>query len=404
MARWIHWNWFALVFVVVILELRNLTSLEISPLEDLVYSFSPNVSAKKTMTSSASVDREVSNWASAIDKSTEILYRDSSREERLFWLSQPPPTVYIYDNIPAAFSDVATVSTCVDTTFLGRNFTEVWVESQQNCRWRPQVCEDSVSPTRPKQQKFFSYRQNYNMDVAYLDKFLRYPFQTTDPSKADIFVVPYPHKSHCLCHQDFQKFSAACAVPFDDMKDNVLDRLNFMKNTSLRSAKGRHLFFHGADWLQQNRMFRDATSGSMSLSLGPVSTCTLEGPCGDVSLPYVSTDLDYQPFMSTTPSEDPLGSSILDRKYFLGAALGSPRGLPQRSQFLKDWKFWTGDSIGGKPNHVLNIGTKRTSEVSRVFKDLYRNSTVCLVVGLPSTCCLFHRLYCAPNFSLHCMT
>ena len=394
MARWIHWNGIAAVLVA-FCGLRSLTSLEVSPSEAFAYSISPRESAKTTTRSSASVD--MSNWASAIDKSTEILYRDSSRAERNFWLSQPPPTVYIYDNIPADFSDAATISTCVDKKLLGHNFTEVWVESKRNCRWRPQVCEDSEFPSRPKQQKFFSYRQNYNMDVAYLDKFSRYPFQTLDPSKADIFVVPYPHKSHCLCHHDFKKFSAACAVPFNDMKDNVLDRLSLMKNTSLRSAKRRHLFFHGADWLQQNRMFRAATSGSISLSLGPVTPCTLERPCGDVSLPYISTDLDYQPFVSTIPSDDLVGSSILHRKYFLGAALGSPRGLQVRSEFLKDWRGWIGDSIGGKPNHVLNMGGKRTTMVSRLFKDLYRNSTVCLVVGL----CHARTLSSIECFSVH---
>jgi hypothetical protein len=303
---------------------------------------------------------------------------------REFWLSQPPPTVYIYDNIPEEFSDVATISSCVDRKFLGQNFTEAWVENKQNCLWRPQICEDSNPPSKLKQMKFFPYRQNYNMDVAYLDKFYRYPYQTTDPSKADIFVVPYPHKSHCLCHQDFKKHSAECAAPFHEMKENVLERLMLMKNTTLKSAKRRHLFFHGADWLQQNRRFRATTSDSMSLSLGPVFPCKLEGPCGDVALPYISTDLDYQPFMSPDLSEDALWSRLSDREFFLGAALGSSRGLQLRSQFLKDWERWIGDSIGGKTNQVLNIGNKRTGKISRVYKDLYRNSTVCLVV------CLLH--------------
>jgi len=321
------------------------------------------------------------DWKSSIDKSTDILYRDAPTSVREFWQSQSPPTIYIYDTLPADFSSVDKISTCIDETFLGQNATEVWVESKRNCRWKPTVCEDFNPPSKPKQQKFFSYRQNYNMDVAYLDKFYRYPFRTKDPSQADVFVVPYPHKSHCLCHQDFRKYSAACVVPFEDIEENVMEKLSLMSNTSLINAKQRHLFFHGADWLQQNGMFRKASSSSISLSLGPVLPCQAEGPCGDVTLPYVSTDLEYQPFLSSTPSEDSLGSSFLNRSYFVGAALGSPRGLQLRSQFLDDWKHWIGDSIGGKPNHVLNLGAKRRGEISQTFKELYRNSTICLVVS-----------------------
>jgi ribosome modulation factor len=373
-------TWTVTVFVS-LLAVVNLVWFDTSPSDGFVDFFDPAASTVTQVNHSSSPETLRSNWVSAILRSTEIIYRDSSSDVREYWLSQPPPTIYIYDNIPPDFSDVATISSCVDKTFLGQDFTETWVE-KHNCLWRPQVCEDSMLPSKPRERKFFAYRQNYNMDVAYLERFYRYPYQTTDPSKADIFVVPYPHKSHCVCHQDFQRRSATCAVPFVEMKANVLDRLNVMKNATVTNAKQRHLFFHGADWYQENPKFRGATATSMSLSLGPVWPCKLEGPCGHVTLPYISTDLDYQPFMATNPLEETLWSSFSERIYFLSAALGPSRALKLRSQFLNGWKDWIGDSIGGKANHVLNLGVKRKGKTSRVFKDLYRNSTVCLVVGL----------------------
>jgi hypothetical protein len=219
-ARRIRWAWIVLVLVA-ILMIRNLVWLNTSQFDFRVHDISTPPSAGANLSSSTSPNTARVSWATAIYKSTEILYRDSDPVVSEFWLSQPPPTVYIYDNIPAEFSDVATMSSCVDRTFLGQNSTEVWVENKQNCLWRPQICKDSNRPSKPKEEKFFSYRQNYNMDIAYLDKFYRYPYQTKDPSKADIFVVPYPHKSHCICHQDFKKRSATCAAPFHDMKENV---------------------------------------------------------------------------------------------------------------------------------------------------------------------------------------
>lgn len=386
MAIQVRWLWAGTVTIFFLLMFWNLLSFDLLSQhwywEDLTAGITPKDSSVLDDAALSSLDEKGNDWLAVIRKSTEIIYRDSKSQTLEFWLSQPPPKVFIYDSIPVGFSDVENISSCVDRKFLGPNYTEVWNQNMQNCLWKPEVCDDFKQPSKPKQQKFFSYRQNYNMDVAYLAKFRRYPFQTTDPMEADIFVVPYPHKSHCLCHKDFTKNSAACTVPFGAMKDNVLDKLHYWESPFIKNAKQRHLFFHGADWLQQNRVFRQATIASMSVSLGPVLPCSQERKlCGHVALPYVSTELDQQPFMAESAPATSIWSNILDRPYFVGAALGASKDLQQRSEFLKDRKLWLGETIHGKRNWILNMGAKRTGKLSHVYKQIYRNSTVCLVVS-----------------------
>ncbi len=323
-------------------------------------------------------------WDSAILATTKILYRNSHSDVLQFWLSQPPPKVYIYPTIPSNFSDVETISHCIDQKFLGPNVSEIWVQKKKNCRWRPEICQDHTTPAKPKHQMFLAYRYNYNIDVAYLDKFHRYPHQTSDPSDADLFVVPYPHKSHCLCNKNFRHYSARCAVSFDEIQSNVLSNLEFMQEpakSSIPYSPERHVFFHGADWLQELKHFRAATSNSISISLGPVSPCehSEEKPCGHVTVPYLSTDRDFQPHVFF----ERVWSSSSKRPYFLAAALSSPRGLPLRGEFLKHWKKWIGKSINNKPHQIINMGISRGGKkpMSREFIELYRNSTVCLIVS-----------------------
>lgn len=326
-----------------------------------------------------------SDWKHAIQEATKLIYRDSPPEILKFWLSQPPPTIYIYDNIPAAFSDVENISSCVDHKFLRSNYSDIWVEKKKNCRWRPRVCQDMTPPNKRKEQMFVGARYNYNTDVAFLDKFRRYPFQTTDPAEADLFVVPYPHKSHCLCHKDFKIQSSKCSVPYQDIEDSVLSKLLYREaapRSMIPYIQERHVFFHGADWLQELPRFREATSKSATLSLGAVLPCTneLQKPCGHVTVPYLVTEPDYQPNVASGPLMETAWSesSSNNRPYMVAAALGSPKGLAMRGQFLKQWKKWIGDSIGGKPHAIINIGSARSGQT---FMELYRNSTVCLIVS-----------------------
>lgn len=343
----------------------------------------------------ADVLSDTNRWNNAILATTRLLYRDSPPAVQQFWLSQPPPKVYIYDTIPATFSDVQVISECVDRTFLGENISDVWVTRKQNCRWRPTICDDHTVARKFKQEMFVYYRYNYNMDVTILDKFHRYPHQTKNPSEADLFVVPYPHKSHCLCHKNFRHYSAKCAVAFEDIHSNVMQNLHLWKvpATSIPYSQERHVFFYGADWLQELRSFRAATANSITLSLGPVLPCdkTLEKPCGHVTVPYVATDRDFQPPMWSEPAS--VWTPSVDRPYLLAASLGSPKGLQLRREFLQNWSSWIGEAINGKPHAIVDMGAERvgTKPASQQFMQLYRNSTVCLI--LPGDGCAQKRFF-----------
>lgn len=329
-----------------------------------------------------------SEWDHAILETTKLLYRNSPPDVLQFWLSQPPPKVYIYNTVPANFSDVGVISRCVDHVFLGHNVTGTWVGTKKNCRWRPEICDDQTAPAKSKDRKFVSYRYNYNTDVAYLDKFNRYPHRTTDPSDADLFVVPYPHKSHCLCHKDFRQYSARCAVPFSEIESNVLRKLDLLNDpakSSIPHSRERHVFFFGADWSQELAPFRAAAFQSITISLGPVLPCD-DDPnqsCGHVTVPYLATDPDFQPYRLSEPDLESIWLPTIERPYLVGAALSSPKGLPLRGKFLKGWKRWIDESIDGKPHQIINMGIRRSGKkpTSRDFMQLYRNSTICLIVS-----------------------
>lgn len=314
-------------------------------------------------------------WAEAIQQATSLIYRSSGKETLEYWLSQPPPRIYIYDELPNDFTDMETVSTCVDRKFLGKNYSD-W----PNCPWRPtKPCEDGDRGRSQKQKMFMAARYNYNTDVAYIDKFLQYPFVTTDPKEADMFIVPYPHKSHCLCNKDFKLHSAKCSVSFSDIKSKVLDQLtHFHKKDS--NYRRRHLFFLGADYEQGLRPLRQAVYGSMTLSLGPAVPCKeKKSSCGHFSVPYLTTDPDYQP--SVLAGIDDETWATREREYSVGAALSAPKALALRGEFLKQWKDWIGESIQGKPNKIFNMGQQRSGKKSRFFMNLYRNSTLCVIVS-----------------------
>jgi hypothetical protein len=227
----------------------------------------------------------------AIAQTTKILYKDASPEELNFWLSQPPPRVYVYDNLSEDWSSPSNVSKCVDEMFLGNN-TQEW--NQHNCLWELKVCMDKQLSHHSKGKKCMAHRYNYVGDVAFIERFLTYDYRVYDPNQADLFVVPYPHKSHCLCHMDFRIYSSRCSLGFDQIKTHVLDKLTYFNEST--DKRSRHLFFYGADFKQALTPFHTATAHSMSFSLGPVEECrNASRLCGHYSVPYISTEPDFQP-------------------------------------------------------------------------------------------------------------
>ena len=309
----------------------------------------------------------------AVQETTRLLYQDSPN--LTFWLEQPLPKIYIYPTLPHEWSDPTNISDCIHQNFL---FDKRTNESWPNCRWYPnRICSDEVAPKSFFEIKYMTYRQNYNMDIQYLEWFRNYPLRTEDPQEADLFVVPYPHWSHCLCRKDFKKRAPSCSYNVATMNQAVLTSLNLWNISDMLSMQ-RHLWLWGIDWGLLKPNFQ--RTGHFSLHLG-TSPCVLgsssEKPCGHLVVPFVSTEPWFQP---DAHGKQDWWDNMRDRRYAMGAILGTPKSLVMRVEFTKTYQDLLGDTVGGKPLRIIDLGTTRAPMKSIDFSMVYRESILCPVL------------------------
>ena len=295
-------------------------------------------------------------------ETTRLLYRNSPHLEE--WLEKPPLKLYIYDTLSEEFS-IPAVSHCIHQKFNADN--------SNNCNWEPVVCNENASGTYP----YYSlYRTNFNSDVVLLKRFLRYEHITKDPNEADLFIVPYPHKSHCLCRQKFHD-KIMCPYSYQYIETEILQKLKY-----LTTHQSRHLFIFGSDWDLANPPLRRTTP--LQLSLGPGNGCRKQGKdrnanCGSLVVPYVNTDIEYQPIHLAGIPE----SWWLDRPrhYGLAAIMGTPGHLHLRVSFFQNATAFLGDEIGGMPMYLSSSGNDRNLRRHDVAMEVYRNSTFCPILA-----------------------
>ena len=336
-----------------------------------------NVSRGPTASSSsARTGAESSNplaWLhESVQETTSLLYEHSANLS--FWLEQPLPKIYVYDTLPHEWSDPTNISDCIHQNFL---FDKGTNESWPNCRWYPnRICSDQVAPKSFFETKYVTYRQNYNMDIQYLEWFRNYPLRTQDPQEADLFVIPYPHWSHCLCHKNFKSRSTLCIHELKQIQSSVYKHLEHW-NTSDPSSMKRHLWLHGVDWGLLKRDFRDRTYFSLHLGNTPCIRSKLNSPCGHLVVPYLSTDSWYQP---QTHGMQGWWENMKDRPYSVGAVIGTPKQLPMRFEFSRTHQTLLGDSVGGKPTQIISLGRGRKPMKSADIAKVYRESILCPVL------------------------
>jgi Exostosin family len=76
-------------------------------------------------------------------------------------------------------------------------------------------------------------------DVGLIRLFQTYPGRVYDPSEADIFVVPYPHASHCFSNCLRGSYQPSCGGVSQDLIDDLVDKqLTWFQGTTIE----RHLF------------------------------------------------------------------------------------------------------------------------------------------------------------------
>ena len=231
-----------------------------------------------------------------------------------------------------------------------------------------------------------NYKANYNNDLAYPTWFQGYPARTRNASEADLFLVPYPHKSHCLCHKDFRKHNPACTLSLDDIQENIVSKL-----THYPARKERHVFLFGVDWGQVPKQIRNYLDRSISISLGDASACRgkMKKLCGHFVTPYLSTGAAYQPDALSRKSDDWWTSR--KRAFSVGAVLGTPHNFHMRVELTKNRSIHLGDSVGGLPVDLIDLGQRRQQILPRDIMAVYSKSIFCPV--LPGDGCAQKRFF-----------
>jgi hypothetical protein len=326
---------------------------------DVVLPLTPQVPSPSPSTRRHRHREEAENvW----QQTTRLIYADSPHLQR--WLKDDPLKVYIYQSLDTQFS-IQYVSRCIERRFAAG-------VAPVKCGYYPKVCNETDGGTLGK------LHNNYNSDVVTVQRFLEYPHQTTNPDEADVLFVPYPHKSHCLCHQeDFTR--TRCKFNIKWIRENVLDQLAYFDNATM---KPKHLFVLGSDYEQSNPPFRRDIA--LDLSLGPAGGCQptrhSKGKhwtelCGSFTMPYLNTMVNTQPRAIAALSRD--WWVHRPRQYSVAAWIGTPAHLTVRTELIQNQKALFKDMVGGLPVYIHNLGTSRASVNPA---ELYRQSTFCPIL------------------------
>lgn len=214
----------------------------------------------------------------------------------------------------------------------------------------------STLPNVPKK------RDNFMADVTLIRLFETYPGRTKDPSQADVFVVPYPHKTHCICNLNMTgkvKNDNHCPqVPQSDI-DTLLSSLEYLNSTTLK----RHLFIASGDYGWNNAKFERVP---LLLTLGPKPEYKL----GSIVIPYHNSRPEFQPSVLQTQN---LTKRTIALAYFYGTA--TPRKTRPEFQQVVNTEY-TDSSFGGMPFVVQRIKQWTDKRKEYVYQT-YRQSIFC---------------------------
>ena len=300
------------------------------------------------------------NEESIWQQTSQLIYANSLHQQR--WLDESPLKVFVYDTLEDQFS-ILHVSQCIEKRF---------AVTPLKCGYYPKICNASDGGMLGK------VHHNYNSDVIVIKRFMEYPYRTMDPNEADVFFVPYPHKSHCLCHhEDFTK--TRCKFNMKWIREHILDQLLYYNHTT----NPIHLFVLGSDYEQANPPFRREIS--LDLSLGPSGGCRpnrhSQGKhwselCGSFTIPYFNTMADLQP-LAVAASLSNNSWLHRQRKYSVAALIGTPAHLEFRLQLIQNQQTLFHNTVGGLPIYLKDLGVSRASVDPM---DVYRQSVFCPIL------------------------
>jgi len=243
--------------------------------------------------------------------------------------SEPLLKVYVYDDIPPSLT-INVLEPCVLSSSL-RNV--------------------------PKK------RDNFMADVTIIRLFQTYPGRTYNPNEADLFVVPYPHKTHCICNLHINgklpKDNHCPQVPQQDI-DLLLSSLTYFNETTSQ----RHLFVASGDYGWNNIILESAP---LLLTLGPKP----ETRDGNIVIPYLNNRPEYQPSILRTQDWN-----FTDRKFVFSYFYGDAKPRKSRPLFRQEVGQNYGSEIGGYPFVMSNLKQWTPKRQDYVY-ETYRQSIFC---------------------------
>eukprot|EP00804_Cyclotella_cryptica_P013472 CCRYP_005185-RA/>CCRYP_005185-RA protein AED:0.07 eAED:0.07 QI:118/1/1/1/0.66/0.5/4/41/530 len=173
---------------------------------------------------------------------------------------------------------------------------------------------------------------NFMADVAIIELFRTYPGRTYDPHSAQLFIVPYPHGSHCLLEAYTTQWMNECKhVSTGTIQKQVLGNLPYYKGN-----ESRHLFINS---METPLVHLSLLNVPLSLNLGPrLHSETAK----HIVIPYLNDKESFQP--SSIKRFD-LEWWTRPRKFSLAYFFGSANKRMRNSERAQRLYFLEEDSI-----------------------------------------------------------
>ncbi|KAL7531626.1 hypothetical protein ACHAWF_003858 [Thalassiosira exigua] len=229
------------------------------------------------------------------------------------------------------------------------------------------VGENLVEEMR-KQYAQPNSNKNLLADIAIIDLFRTFPGRTDDPQKAEVFVVPYAHASHCASKPE--AWLPACKhISAGVMDGGVFNKLGHYKG----NLKRRHLFLNVMNQGNSNSLMR---TQPLTLTIGP--RYSLRNPT-NILVPYLNDLPSFQP--SAIQGRD-AGWWTRPRTYsvtfIFGLGNSRMRNSPRewRGRFLEVVQASWPDTIGGLP-YAIRVMPNGRSPPGRYLSHLYKDSVFC---------------------------
>ena len=228
--------------------------------------------------------------------------------------------------------------------------------NSSNCDWGSSVCTEMASHDGGYSTRRFNWNAEFVMTKILSD--YQGPLRTNDPTQADLFIVPFPCASYCMCHADTKALCNQVQLA------SVLGNLPYLNERTLH----RHFFFHTIDavhpYLKANAPLLGSTGAKRCVTLHQ---------CGYLEMPYANTNPQNQP--------KAIHHTTLEDKVYAMSAFISPKIAGEsndRRAFFEAYEALPNNqTLGGLPTLVNGLKGRHIQGGELHILQAYRDSVFC---------------------------